>query len=283
MRQRNTTIVAVGVAGLALAAGVLSGPANAVDRDGRALRAIGLVGDSTLVSFDVDRPQKTRALGKVRGLDGDTALVGIDYRVQDSKLYGVGDAGGVYTIDPRTARATRVSQLTVDLDGTTFGVDFNPAADRLRVTSDTGQNLRHDVNPGGVTVADGTLSYPPAAPPATGINGSAYTNNDLDPATATTLFDIDTLMDQVAIQAPANNGTLSATGKLGVDARRDVGFDIFSRVDGGTSTRNTGFATITTGGRAALYKVQLLTGQVNPVGSFPRSQHVRDIALPIDK
>ncbi|HEX6149036.1 DUF4394 domain-containing protein [Nocardioides sp.] len=282
MRQRNTTIAAVGVAGLALAAGVLSGPATAGDTDGRSLRAIGLVGDTKLVSFDVDRPQKTRAVGQVRGLVGDTALVGIDYRVQDSKLYGVGDSGGVYTINPRTARATRVSQLTVALDGTTFGVDFNPAADRLRVTSDTGQNLRHDVNPAGVTVADVTLSYPPTAPPATGINGSAYTNNDLDPATATTLFAIDTLMDQVAVQAPANNGTLSATGKLGVDARRDVGFDIVSRVDGGSTIKNTAYASITTGGRAAFYKVQLLTGRVSPVGSFPRSHHVRDIALPID-
>ncbi len=283
MRQRNTTIAAVGVAGLALAAGVISGPASAGDRDPRSVRAIGLVGDKTLVSFDVDRPQNTRGIGKVRGLVGDTTLVGIDYRVQDSKLYGVGDDGGVYTINPRTAQARLVSQLSVDLDGTTFGVDFNPAADRLRVTSDTGQNLRHDVNPGGVTLADVTLSYPPAAPPATGINASAYTNNYLDLATGTTLFAIDSLMDQVAVQAPANNGTLSATGKLGVDARRDVGFDILSQVDGGATTRNVAFASITNGGRAAFYKVQLLTGQVSPVGSFPRSQHVRDIALPIDR
>jgi Domain of unknown function (DUF4394) len=37
---------------------------------------------------------------------GDTELIGIDYRVQDGKLYGVGDAGGIYVIDPSTAVAT---------------------------------------------------------------------------------------------------------------------------------------------------------------------------------
>ena len=47
-----------------------------------------------------------------------------------------------------------MSQLTIPLDGTVFGVDFNPAADRLRIISDTGQNLRHNVNAGGVTLME---------------------------------------------------------------------------------------------------------------------------------
>ena len=41
----------------------------------------------------------------MQGLSGnDTALVGIDFRVQDGKLYGVGNGGGVYTIDARQPR-----------------------------------------------------------------------------------------------------------------------------------------------------------------------------------
>ena len=72
------------------------------------------------------------------------------------------------------------------LSGTSFGVDFNPAADRLRIVSDTGQNLRHNVNAGGVTVTDAPLNY--AGVTASGIVGSAYTNNDLDALTATTLY-----------------------------------------------------------------------------------------------
>jgi hypothetical protein len=58
------------------------------------------------------------------------------------------------------ATATKVSQLTVPLSGGAFDMDFNPAANRLRVISDSGQNLRHNLDdptgtpPPGQTVAD---------------------------------------------------------------------------------------------------------------------------------
>lgn len=171
-------------------------------------------------------------------------MIGIDYRVQNRQLYGVGDAGGIYVINTRTTAAVKVSQLTIPLDGDrAFGVDFNPAADRLRVVSDTGQNLRHDVNPGGMTIADGTLSYT-GGEPALGISGAGYTNNDLHPASATTLFDIDFVMNQVAVQSPANAGTLAATGKLWVDAACPVGFDIYSTVRKGLTVKNDAYAAL---------------------------------------
>ena len=132
------------------------------------------------------RPRGRETSGTCSGLTGaDTAIVGIDFRVQDQKLYGVGNGGGVYTIDATTAKATFVNSLTVPLSGTFFGVDFNPVADRLRIVSDTGQNLAHNVNAGGVTASNTTLSYtaPPATPePAMGITGAVYTNNDLGSA-----------------------------------------------------------------------------------------------------
>ena len=195
---------------------------NDDDNSRNGLRVIGLTDTGRLVSFRARSPERTRDLGYVTGLTGaDMALVGIDFRVQDGKLYGVGNGGGVYTIDPKTAEATFVNALTVPLTGTVFGVDFNPAADRLRIISDTGQNLAHNVNVGGVTLVNGTLTYtaPPASPvPALGVTAAAYTNNDLNqPNTGTTLFDLDTTLDQVVIQSPPGNGILVATGKLGVD------------------------------------------------------------------
>ena len=93
-------------------------------------------------------------VGAITGLTSDTAVIGIDYRVQNGRLYGVGDKGGVYLINTRSAAATFVNKLSVPLVGNSFGVDFNPAADRLRIVSDTGQNLRHNVNEGGVTVRE---------------------------------------------------------------------------------------------------------------------------------
>jgi len=80
------------------------------DRDSRFnnLRAFGLTADGRLVRFRTDAPERARDVGAMTGLAGmDSTLVGIDFRVQDGKLYGVGNAGGVYTIDTTTAQATR--------------------------------------------------------------------------------------------------------------------------------------------------------------------------------
>jgi len=174
-----------------------------------------------------------------------------------------------------------VSQLTVPLEGTAFGVDFNPAADALRVVSDTGQNLRHPFAgaTAGQTQVDSPLTN--GTTPGTGVSAAAYTNNDLDPATATTLFDIDTVLDQVVLQSPANARTLAATGVLGVDADLDAGFDIYSTLRKGRTVDVTGFATLATGRSSSLYSLSLLTGQARTLGSF--ASPVTDIAVQLDQ
>jgi Domain of unknown function (DUF4394) len=250
------------------------------------LQAFGLTDDGRLVRFRIDSPDRARTLGHIAGFAGsDTTLVGIDFRVQDGLLYGVGNAGGVYTIDTTTARLTLSNPLTVPLNGTFFGVDFNPAADRLRIISDAGQNLAHNVNAGGVTAVNATLTYtaPPAAPVAApGVTAAAYTNNDLNqPGTATTLFDLDTTMDQVVIQSPPGNGILVATGRLGVDVNPSAGFDIFTRLSRGVAVSNTAFATFAVGDSNWLFHIDLLTGKALHVGRF--DDRVVDIALDLDQ
>jgi hypothetical protein len=248
------------------------------DRD--KLRVIGLVADGTLSCFSTSNPSRAEALGPVTGLVTDSSLVGIDFRPATNELYGVGNAGGIYTIDVNTAAATFKSRLNQALSGTSFGVDFNPTVDRLRIISDTGQNLRANVVDG-VTIVDAALNIPGTTPvnPALGVTAAAYTNNDGDPATATTLFNIDTTNDNTVIQAPANAGSLSATGKLGVDAAGPVGFDIYAKIRNGTSADLRAYASITTaGGATGLYEVDLLTGRVDSVGPFKLA--VVDIAIP---
>ena len=244
------------------------------------LRVVGLAdGGITIVRFDTKKPGKVKGGVAISGLSGgDTRLIGIDYRVQDGNLYGVGDnaaSAGVYIIDADTGVATQATRLTVALNGTTFGVDFNPAANALRVISDTGQNLRQPfATAGAATAADGALSYT-APEVATGINGAAYTNNDLDPNTATTLFDLDTALDQIAIQLPANAGSLAPTGKLGVDAAGDTGFDIYSTLRDGSSVGSIGVAVI----NGSLYEIALLSGTATSLGVI--GAHVTDIAVPL--
>ncbi|RLV69731.1 hypothetical protein STAN_5259 [Streptomyces sp. CBMAI 2042] len=113
-----------------------------------------------------------------------------------------------------------------------------------------------------------------------GVTGAAYTNNDLDAATATTLFDIDTLADRVSLQSPANAGTLAPTGNLGVNAGPDAGFDIYFSPKYGT---NQGFAALNTAGAARLYAVDVLTGAARDLGAFPQRRQVTDLALPLDQ
>ena len=279
----------VPIAGTKALARVGSCGARSLLGGGPQLKFVGLTADQRLVLFGECNPSRPRDLGPVTGLTGtDTALVGIDYRVQNGLLYGVGNGGGVYRFETQGAPvATFVNQLTVALDpaATAFGVDFNPAADRLRIISDTGQNLRHNVNDGGTTIADGTLNYiegtPPAPVTATGVAAAGYTNNDLDPNTATTLFDVDGARDQVVAQSPANSGILAATGKLVADAEGPVGFDVYSTLRDGTTIRNAGFAALSVGGTTGFYRVDVLTGEAVLIGALGAG--VVDVAAPLDQ
>jgi hypothetical protein len=265
------------VPALALLAGFAAGPVQAANP----LQVVGLTADQRLVLFREDTPQKTRNIGSISGLVGsDTKLVGIDFRPATGALYGLGDAGGVYTLDVTTAQATFKSQLNVALSGTSFGVDFNPTVDRLRIISDDGQNLRANVDDGTTSV---DLGLNNSGVPALGVTGVAYTNNDLDANTATTLFDIDTTLDQISIQAPPNNGSLNANGKLLVDVSSPVGFDIYSRLSQGRSVTSTGFASLTVGGRVGFFRMNLLSGEANLRNWFPFNDQVADIAIPLNQ
>jgi hypothetical protein len=254
------------------------------------LPAFGISSDGTIMaSFSTNKPDTLNWFRLITGFAGDTAAIGIDFRVQDGLMYLVGNKGGIYSVKFPPGGVgdvviTKVSQLTVPLWGTNFDVDFNPAADRLRVISDQGQNLRHNLNDN-TTTEDAILSTPPALGPARGVTGAAYTNNDLNGSTATTLFDIDTTSDQIVLQAPANNGLLSAVGSLGVDAGPNAGFDIYSDLSGGKTISNLGFASLTTpnpagGSTTALYTVDLLTGTPAIAGQFPFP--LTDIAVALD-
>jgi hypothetical protein len=272
----------------ALSTGSLVRPAAANDGDGYrerdGLAVVGLTADQRLVWFRSNQPHRLYEIGSVTGLNAaDVALIGIDYRVQDGQLYGVGGGGGIYTIDTKTGDATFVANLGVSLEGDSFGVDFNPAANALRIVSNTGQNLRFPFATG-QTQTDDALDYPLAAPnmpgpKATGIAGAAYTNNDLNADTGTTLFDLDSTLDQIAIQSPPNNGSLVATGKLTVDADPVAGFDIYTAVRKGVAVANAGFASVGVGGAYSFYFVSLTTGKVTRLGRF--KEPVVDIAVPL--
>jgi hypothetical protein len=248
------------------------------DRDD--LVAYGYTTANKLIQFEDDWPERAWTIGTVSGLMGDTALVGIDFRPATGELYGLGNAGGIYTLDKYNAAATLHSQLSIALSGASFGIDFNPVFGSLRVVGDDGQNLRVDADTGAAT-ADPSLNYLGAV--AGGVTGVAFTNNDSDANTETTRFEIDTLLDQVAIQAPRNSGSLTATGKLRLDTGQDVGFDIYSRVRYGTTVENMALAALRVGGQSMLYRIDLLTGRPSCRGSFSSDHQIIGLAIALDQ
>jgi hypothetical protein len=180
-----------------------------------------------LIAFDSASPGAILSNVAISGVLGD--LVGIDFRPATNVLYGVGNNAGtgtVYTINTATGVATSV--LTgFALTGTSFGVDFNPVPDALRIVSNTGQNLRITMGGSGVVNVDGTLNI--GGTTATGIVAAAYTNN-FPGATSTTLFVLQDnpagTPDVLFTQNPPNNGTLTVPVNLSINVSQLSGFDI---------------------------------------------------------
>jgi hypothetical protein len=124
------------------------------------------------------------------------------------------------------------------------------------------------------------LSYT-AGSTAAGVSAAAYVNNDLAAGTGTVLFDLDSALDQVAIQLPPNNGSLTRTGAIAVDAGAEAGFDIYTKLRTGVAVANKGLATLVSGGVTGLYRIDPLVGTATLIGSVGDS--VVDIALPLNQ
>ena len=149
--------------------------------------------------------------------------------------------GSLYTINTTTGAATFVGPINQTTTGSDFGFDFNPTVDRIRIVSE--QDINRRANPAdGTTIADTTLAYAVGDPNA-GANpnvvAAGYTNS-FNGAATTSLFDIDSNLDILAQQNPANNGTLLTVGGLTWNTTNNAGLDISSRQqygDRGSRTR----------------------------------------------
>jgi hypothetical protein len=238
--------------------------------------AIGLTAANQLVAFDPTAPGTVTATTAITGLGTGEAVVGIDVRPQDGLLYALArtglNGGKLYTVNPTTGAATFVADLVANptdtadgnapftvLAGNSFSVDFNPAANRLRVISDTGQSLRIAVETvagatpatAGATITD--LDINRAAPAS--VVAAGYINSFAG-TTVTALYDIETNLNVLSLQNPPNNGLLVDVGPLGLDVVGSAGFDIAGGANG------LALAAVRTAaiGPSTLYSVNLTTG-----------------------
>jgi Domain of unknown function (DUF4394) len=234
----------------------------------QATEVAALSGDNTISIIDTTAKKVTKTW-KIQGVSG--RVLGIDVRPADNMLYAVSAEGGVYTVDLATGKATMKSKLEKTLNaGTSATIDFNPVADRLRLIGSDGMNLRANVDDGKVIV-DGQLKFADTdmhKGEKPNVVAGAYINS-VKGAKETALYDIDATIGGLLKQAPPNEGTLNAVGKLGIKITT-VAFDIWS--DG---TKNE--AWLMSGDW--LLSVDLATGKATPALQIKGVSGIRDIAI----
>jgi hypothetical protein len=187
------------------------------------------------------------------GLNASETIVGLDFRPATATLYAVSNQSRLLTVNTASGQLTQVgSTLTPAFSGTSFGFDFNPTVDRIRVVSNTGQNLRLHPDLGTVVFTDGNLN--PGTPSA---NAAAYTNNFAG-ATTTVLYVIDSETNMLYTQNPPNAGTLIPVGALGFDVDASSGFDI-----GGSSSA--AFALLKVNNVTSVYSINLTSGAATKI------------------
>jgi len=225
--------------------------------------------DGKLIRFDSTSPETTISSVTITGAQAGETILGIDFRPVDGKLYALGSSSRLYTIAPATGIATVISTapFATLLSGTRFGFNFNPTtgggtADRIRVTSDTAQNLRLNALTGALAVADPAQAYVTSGLTGTpAVSACSYTNSQVGAGT-TTLYVIDSTKDALFIQDTTTHG-LTLVGFLGVDTGTSMGFEISGQT-------GVAFASLTKAGQSGstLFVINLLTGGASEIGDI---------------
>jgi hypothetical protein len=253
MRSR---IAAVSLASAAAIAAGLAGQA-------RAEVVVGTTLQNFLITWDSANPAEIQTGVALQGLMANETIVGLDGRPANGAIYGIGSFGHLYQINTTTGISTAVGSGTFmpALNGSQFGVDWNPTNDMLRVVSNARQNLI--VSPAGVVTAQTNIAAQASDEGATtspNVVHLAYNNNTAG-APTTTLYGIDTGRDRLVTFPNPSNGQYSTVGALNFDATELGGFDI-------SGASGTAFATFTNANqsRTTFGTVNLTSGNFTPIG-----------------
>ena len=230
---------------------------------------------NSLAKYSTAKPEKLISSSKVAGLQPDEKILGIDFRPATAELYALGSNSRLYTINTYTGMATFVAALSniptgsttavpLLLSGTSFAFDFNPTVDRIRIISNTGQNLRaHPMT--GVTLVDGSINPSPLS-----VNAAAYSNNDTVSSTPTKLFALEISNDKIHEVNPPNNGTLTDPLPIKLNISGDGGFDIAPRSK--KVTTDIALALFEIDGISTLFKIDVETGETKILGRYNKNK-----------
>jgi hypothetical protein len=280
---------------LALAAALAACAGMAPEGPPRKETVFAVTSGMELIKFNAGQPSRILERKPVTGLAAGTRLVGIDYRVARGVLYALSSNGQLYTMDTANGALKAVgTPSAMPLSGNAFGFDFNPAADRIRVVSDTGLNLRLHPDTGAAVDGnpnvdglqpDGPLAY--AAGDANAgrqpqIVAAGYTYNKQDEK-ITTNYAIDRALGVLAMQGSKegatpvvspNTGQLRTVGTLGLGPLADASFDV-------ADVSNAALAALRTASdaRTRLYLVDLNTGRAQLLGTVGDGTAVLGMAI----
>jgi hypothetical protein len=228
----------------------------------------GLTENNELVAFNANNPGTFSLKTAISGIAAGEKLMSVDFRPATGELYALSSASKLYIINTSTAtsRVVGTTAFTPAISGTIASIDFNPTVDRIRMVTNTGQNLRLNPENGAVAATDGSIAI------TSSIAGVAYTNSKSG-ASSTILYDLDMTAGKLFKQDPPNNGTLVEVGSLGITFTGQAAFDI-------NPDNSVALVAATKDSKNNLYKLDLSTGKTTNIGSL--SQKVIDLAIPTD-
>jgi hypothetical protein len=239
-----------------------------------------------LLTINAGQPTKVLNRVPLSGLAAGDTLVGVDYRVAKGVLFALSKSGRLYTVDTASGVLQPVGNgSAVTLQGDAFGVDFNPVADRVRVISSSGQNLRLHPETGLVAATDPAPAYASTDKRAGSkpeVVAAAYTYNKTDDK-LTSNYAIDrnggylvTMGSAEGVQPVVsfNTGQLFSVGAIGVADMSDASMDI-------ADVTGAAFAAIRlkTHATTRLYSIDLQTGKGTFLGTIGDGAKVLGLAV----
>lgn len=202
----------------------------------------------------------------ITGVPSGVKLLGLDLSVTKApKLYALADNSRIYEIDHVTGAARENCRLTIPLDlanNPTFGIDFDPYDNKLRVVSSTRKNFKVELGTGLVSETDlMTLEGDPIK-----LDAGAYDNVQLGLTNPgfTYFYGMDSETKSVYKMDPATFA-MTRVSQLQIDGNLGTfnGFDI------GGVNQDLGYGLFTVGEISQFYAFKLETGDVFDFYSFP--------------
>jgi hypothetical protein len=247
-----------------------------------------------MLTFQANEPGKILSKKPLQGLLPTETLLAIDYQVAKGQLFALSNLGRLLKVNNDTAMVTQVGSPVKLPPGQTFGLNFNPTVDRIRLVTDEGHNLR--LHPDTGAQVDGDANTPGVQPdtslaygPGDLLSGNkprivavAYTYNKVNEK-ITTNYAIDAGLGYLVVQgsiegAPTvvspNTGRLQAIGPLLIDRFDTASLDI-------SDVNNAAYLVTNrkAGGESKLYEVNLGSGQARLIGAIGSTEPVRGMAI----